>query len=177
MKSLGQEQGVAYSSSLAVIRSGVNALDRITYWLIVAVMLAMTTLVSLQVFYRYALASSIDSADELARLFFVWAIFLAIPHGIRYGIHVGIDLFVKLLPARMEEAIFRAMAAASALLMALVFGFGLAATMDKWSQLMPTLPISSGLFYCAVVASAGHSFFHLVFLALAGSHAWGDETL
>lgn len=177
MKSPGQEQGVAHSGFLAVFRSGVNALDRVTYWLIVAVMMAMTTLVSLQVFFRYALASSIDSADELARLFFVWAIFLAIPHGVRYGIHVGIDLFVKLLPARAEEVIYRVMAAASALLMALVFVFGLTATIQKWSQLMPTLPISAGLFYCAVVFCAGHSFLHLMYLTLAGQHAWGDEAL
>lgn len=177
MKAPRQEQGLASSRPLAVLRSGVNALDRFSYWLIVAVMLAMTTLVSLQVFYRYALSSSIDSADELARLFFVWAIFLAVPHGVRYGIHVGIDIFMRLLPIRAQEVMFRTMAAASAALMALVFVFGITATIEKWSQLMPTLPISAGLFYCAVVASAGHSFLHLIILSLAGPRAWGDETL
>lgn len=177
MKVLERGSGRSGLLSLSTFRSGIDLIDRMTYWLIVAVMLSMTTLVALQVFYRYALASSIDSADELARLFFVWAIFLAIPHGVRYGIHVGIDLFVNMLPPAAREAIFRIVAAASALLMVLVFGFGIATTIEKWPQLMPTLPISAGLSYCAVVVSAGHSFLHLVLLALAGPRAWGDETL
>lgn len=172
-----REQMLARPSLSSLLRSSVVSLDRISYWLIVAVMLGMTTLVSLQVFYRYMLSSSIDSADELARLFFVWSIFLALPHGIRYGIHVGIDLFMMMLPPRGQEAIFRVMAAASAVLMALVFGFGIEATVDKWPQLMPTLPVSAGIYYCAVVVSAGHSFLHLVLLAWAGSKVWGGEVL
>jgi TRAP-type C4-dicarboxylate transport system permease small subunit len=171
----GQER-IRFSPTLA-LRSSVVALDRLTYWAIVIVMLAMTIMVSLQVFYRYALGSSIDSADETARLFFVWATFLAIPHGIRYGVHVGIDLLVLALPTGIREVIFRISAAVSAVLMILVFGFGLVATVDKWPELMPTLPISAGIFYCAVVVSTGHSFLHLLLLTLCGSRAWGDETL
>jgi len=98
----------------------VAGVDALTFWAIVAAMAAMSILVSLQVVMRYFFSSSIDSADELSRLFFVWAIFLAIPHGVKHGVHVGIDLCVRMLPLRGQETLFRVMAGLSALLMVMV---------------------------------------------------------
>lgn len=156
-------------------RATLGIADRISYWAIAAVMAMMTGIVSIQVFFRYGFNHSIDSADELSRLFFVWAMFLAIPHGIKIGIHVGIDLFVRRLSTQVQEMIFRIMSTLSAVLMILVFYVGFIATADKWQELMPTLPISAGLYYVAVLVSAGHSFLHLCYLAWHGSHVWIEE--
>lgn len=159
------------------VRPWIERLDRVSMVVLVAGMAAMTLMVSVQVFWRYVLGSSIDSADEVSRLFFVWVIFLAIPHGIKYGIHVGIDVLVTNLPARAREILWRLMAFASALLMAAVLRSAWVATIDKWPELMPTLPISAGLFYVAVLISAAHSLLHLLALAWAGSRAWEGTTL
>ena len=84
----------------------VAGVDKLTYMGIVATMGLMTVIVSLQVLMRYAFSSSIDSADELSRLCFVWAIFLAIPHGVKHGVHVGIDLFVHMMPKPLQNALY-----------------------------------------------------------------------
>jgi TRAP-type C4-dicarboxylate transport system permease small subunit len=139
---------------------------------IVVAMAAMTVMVSLQVFWRYALSSSIDSADEVSRLFFVWVIFLAIPHGIKYAVHVGIDLLVMTLSQRNKDRLFRLVSVASAALMAAIFYAAWIATMDKWQELMPTLPISAGIYYVAVLICAAHSFIHLVLHAWLGPRIW-----
>lgn len=137
-------------------------LDRTSYYAILVAMGVMTILVSTQVCARYLLGTSIDSADELSRLFFVWAIFLAIPHGIKVGIHVGIDALVMLLPNRIQQLLSRVMALICAVFMAALFWISLGAVGDKWQELMPTLPITAAVFYIAVLICAGHCCLHLV---------------
>lgn len=152
----------------------IERLDTVTYWGIVMVMAVMVTIVSLQVFWRYVLGSSIDAADELSRLCFVWAIFLAIPHGVKHGVHVGIDLFVMMVPIWLKEVLFRLMAGVSTLLMLTVMIGAWAATVDRWPELMPTLPITSAIYYIAVLICGAHAFLHLALLAWGGSRTWEE---
>jgi TRAP-type C4-dicarboxylate transport system permease small subunit len=159
----------------AFVKTALERLDRLSYWMTAAVMAAMAGLVSLQVFFRYALDSSIDSADELSRLFFVWAMFLAIPHGIKIGIHVGIDILVRQLSPRVQAVLFRVMSALAALLMAIVFYVTIFVTADKWQDMMPTVDITAAVYYIPVLISAGHSFLHLVVLAWGGALVWQEE--
>lgn len=153
---------------IETLKGLVGAVDRAAYVIILAAMAGMTVMVAAQVFFRYALSSSIDSADELSRLFFIWAMFMAIPHGIKLGIHVGIDLIVRMLSANLQQVLFRLMSASGAVLMALVFYFTIYVTADKWQEMMPTLQLTAAVYYIPILLSAGHSFLHLVLLALGG---------
>lgn len=155
----------------------VMGLDRASWAVIIFAMAAMSIIVTTQVFWRHVLNSSIDSADELSRLLFVWAMFLAIPHGIKYGVHVGIDLVVGYLRPAAREIVFRLMAAASGALMIAVLMAGWIATEEKWQQLMPTLPVTASVFYIAILVCATHSLLHLILYAWGGSSIWGGRTL
>lgn len=166
----GPQQG-----PVAHTRRALEYIDALSRWIIVAMMALMAICVSLQVFHRYVLSSSVDSADELSRLFFVWAIFLAIPHGIRRGVHVGIDLFVKMLPDGLAPTLARLSSLAGLILMAVVFMTTIQATSDKWTELMPTLPVTAALYYVPVLISAIHSALHLALLAVAGPDVWGED--
>jgi TRAP-type transport system small permease protein len=153
------------------------SLDRASYAVIVAAMAGMSILVILQVFYRYALSSSIDAADELSRLFFVWAIFLAIPHGVRSGIHVGIDLLTMVLPSTAQSVLFRVGNVAGAVLMAVVGYMAFSVLIQKWPELMPTLPMTASLYYVPVLICTIHSFFHMILLAWKGPTLWRGDAL
>lgn len=155
----------------------VQGLDRASLGVIVVTMACMTIIVTAQVFWRHVLNSSIDSADELSRLLFVWAMFLAIPHGIKYGVHVGIDLLVTFLRPAVREAVFRLMSAAAGLLMIAVAIAAWDATLGKWEQLMPTMPLSASVFDIAILICAVHSLLHLILYAWGGSSIWAGETL
>jgi TRAP-type C4-dicarboxylate transport system permease small subunit len=158
-------------------RALLAAIDRASYALIVFAMGTMAVIVALQVFLRYALSASMDSAEELSRLAFVWAMFLAIPHGIRYGVHVGIDVLVILFPEDLRRALFRVTSGLGALLMVLVLYAAIFVTADKWQDLMPTIEFTAAVFYIAVLISAAHSLLHLLLLAWGGEDAWkGAET-
>lgn len=153
----------------------IGRIDRGSYGVTVAAMAGMALLVSTQVFARYVFSASIDWAEEVARLFFVWAMFMAIPHGIKYGVHVGIDFFVRKLNDPARDAVFRGMAALSSLLMVLVFFYSFLVVGDKWQELMPTVNLTAAVYYIPVLIAAGHSVLHLVLLSWGGSEIWEGE--
>src|SRR6187200_3297770 len=93
-----QRPGEAGSAAALELRGPAPALrvlhaaDRALTGVLLAAVAVMVAVVSAQVALRYGFNRSIDWADEVGRLAFVWAIFLAIPLGVRDGAHIGIDL-------------------------------------------------------------------------------------
>ena len=161
-------------SAFTLLINLVRGIDRVSFWAVVICMGLMALLVSAQVFFRYILSSSIDSADELSRLFFVWAMFLAIPHGIKSNIHVGIDVIVRRLDETIRTQLSRLISLASAILMALVFVVTISVIGDKWQELMPTMEITAAVYYIAVLIATGHAFLHLLVLAWGGPMIWQE---
>ncbi len=125
----------------------------------------MVVVVSLQVLFRYVFNLSLDWADEIGRLTFVWAAFLGVPHGVKLGAHVGIDFIARLLPPVPLAWLFRALCMACAALMGVVAWQSVRIAAATWDQLMPVLDFSTGWFYVAVTVSALHSVLHFVLLA------------
>lgn len=162
---------------LLVCRAAMVRLDSITAKVLIASMGAMAALVCTQVFFRYVLSSSIDWADEISRLMFVWSMFLAIPHGIRAGVHVGIDVLVSRLSEQAQRLIARVMLGLSALLSLIVFYYGFIIVIQKWEELMPTVDITASVYYIPVLIAMLHSFLHLLLLVMAGPDLWIRENL
>ena len=139
-----------------------DAIDRISYGVIVALMTTMTTIIAVQVALRYVFNSSIDWADEVARLSFVWLVFLAVPHGVKAGIHVGLDLLPNLMPPNLRAicAVFNRFVLAVFLIVA---GWqALTLAIRNWDNEMPTIALSSGLFFLALAICCLHSLLHVV---------------
>ncbi|WP_323017379.1 TRAP transporter small permease [Castellaniella sp.] len=68
--------------------------------LIAFLLAAMTVVTFAQVVARYVFNYSFVWALELTMYFFGALIFLGISYGVRVGAHIGVDAFVRLLPAR-----------------------------------------------------------------------------
>lgn len=161
--------------AFVLARSLVERLDHATKFAVIGAMAVMTLLVVTQVVFRYAFSSAIDWSEEVARLAFVWAMFLAIPHGIRGGVHVGIDALVVKLPQDWQEGLFRLSAILGAALMAVVFWFAWQVTVYTWPEMMPTLNLTASVYYIAVLLAAVHSLLHLLLLAWGGRETWALE--
>jgi TRAP-type transport system small permease protein len=153
------------SPGRAAVQRGVDQLDRASRWLIIAAFSVMVVVVALQVLFRYFLNLSLDWADEVGRLTFVWAAFLGVPHGVKIGAHVGIDFVAKLLPPAALGWVFRTLCVMSAALMAIVAWQSLVIARETWDQFMPVLDLSTGWFYVAVAVSAVHCVMHFILLA------------
>jgi TRAP-type C4-dicarboxylate transport system permease small subunit len=142
--------------------------DRALTGVLLAAVAVMVTVVSAQVALRYGFNRSIDWADEVGRLAFVWAIFLAIPLGVRDGAHIGIDLLVDKLPAAGESALRRAGAAVGAALMLAICWAAVRTCREQWDELMSTIDVSVGWFIVPVAVGALFSAFHLLHIVIAG---------
>jgi len=145
-----------------------DALDRaVTAALILAVG-AMVGVVSAQVALRYGLNRSIDWADEIGRLAFVWSIFLAIPLGVRQGSHIGIDVVVDRFPQAMRALFKRAGAVLCAAMMFVIAWASFGVAREQWEEMMSTVDLSVGWFIVPVGVGALLSALHLVRIAVVG---------
>jgi TRAP-type C4-dicarboxylate transport system permease small subunit len=145
-----------------------DALDRMVTAALLVAVAVMVGVVSAQVALRYGLNRSIDWADEISRLAFVWSIFLAIPLGVRQGAHIGIDIVVLKFPPRVQAVLRRAAAAVSAAMMGVIAWAALGVAREQWDELMSTLDWSVGWFIVPVGVGAGLSALHLVRIAIEG---------
>lgn len=150
------------------MQAAVDRLDWASRQLIIAAFSVMVVVVSLQVLFRYFLNLSIDWADEVGRLTFVWSAFLGVPHGVKIGAHVGIDVVARVLPPAPLAWVFRACCVACAALMGIVAWQSVVIARETWDQLMPVLDFSTGWFYVAIAVCGAHSLIH--FLLLAWDH-------
>ena len=67
---------------------------------ILATLLAIITFVSFtQVIARYGFNTGWSGALEFTRVMFAWMILFGMSYGIKHGVHLGVDAFVRLLPS------------------------------------------------------------------------------
>lgn len=145
-----------------------GVLDRAVLLALLVAVAAMVAVVSAQVALRYGLNQSIDWADEVSRLAFVWSIFLAIPLGVRQGAHIGIDLFVNKLAAGPQQALRRAGALLCTAMMVAVAWAAILVAREQWDELMSVLDWSVGWFIVPVAVGALLSALHLLRIAVDG---------
>jgi len=152
----------------ALLEFSLSGLDRLVTGLLLAAMAVMVSVVSAQVALRYGFNLSIDWADEIGRLAFVWAIFLAMPLGVRQGAHIGIDIVSEKLPESWRIAIKRVAAALSALMMAAIAWASLGVAREQWDEMMSTVNWSVAWFIVPVGIGALLSALHLLRIVIVG---------
>ena len=161
--SLARHQGPLRPMALALA-----VLDAMAGWTIVGLLSTMVALVSIQVLLRYVFKSSMGFADEISRLTFVWSIFLAIPLGIRLGVHIGMELLTARLPAAAQNVLVRLMATIAAAMMVLVAWQSTVVAFDQWDEAMASTRASAAWFLVAVALGCAHSALHLAWIVLTG---------
>lgn len=142
-----------------------GALDRAIRAVLVGIVGVMVALVAAQVVARYVLNTSIDWADEIARLAFVATVFLGIAVAVRARAHIGITLLADALPPRPRSMLRRAVLLGCAALSALVAYEAAAIAIEQWDEQMISVALSSGWFLVPV--AAGMAVSALDFLAAA----------
>lgn len=135
----------------------------------------VVVLVTVEVIARYVFSSSIFFAYELARLMFVWGIFLGFPLALSRGRHVGIELIDSILSGRGARAAIRFGALLSAGLLAFIAWKSVDVMLFNWDQRMNTMPVSAGWFYVPVVIAMSVGCLYLLAIAAEGRRALVDD--
>jgi TRAP-type C4-dicarboxylate transport system permease small subunit len=155
-------------SGSAVLRPfgrALNALDTVASWVICFSIALMVAVVSAQVALRYGLNRSLDWADEISRLCFVWSIFLAIPLGIRARAHIGVEMLVSRLPEALRGALGRLTSLVSAAMLLLIAFESAQMCVDQWDEAMASVNASAAWFIVPLVWLGVHGALHLLWAA------------
>ena len=119
-------------------------------WLLAIMMAAITILTFYQVFMRYVLNMAPSWSEELVRFIFVWLSFIGAAVGAKEGIHIGIDVLYRSLPALPRRTV-------AGFISLIVAVFGLAMIIYGWDvvvmthpQLSPALGLHMSTVYAAV---------------------------
>lgn len=70
-------------------------------------LVAMTLIVSYQVFSRQVLNTSPRWAEEVSLILMIWFGFIGIALGVKKGIHISIEYFVSLLPQSLQKIVLK----------------------------------------------------------------------
>lgn len=63
----------------------------------------MTVVIFLQVIFRFVIKSSLPWSEELARYLMIWGTMVGASIGVRERAHIGVELFVRLLPVKIRR--------------------------------------------------------------------------
>jgi TRAP-type transport system small permease protein len=145
--------------SFVVLRDALDGLSRLA---VIGLVGIMTSAIVAQVGLRYFFGSSIGWADETARLCFVGAIFLAVPHGVKGNLHVGIQFLRHDQGTVLSSALSAVTRVAIAAFLIVVGTQATLLTVRNWGNELPTVPLPYGLFFLALAICCWHSLMHLV---------------
>ena len=118
-------------------------------------LLAVLVLVALlQVFARYTDVVFVPWTEELARLLFVWVIWIGAAAGLVRGLHIRFELFAARLPAGGRRILELAVDAGVAVSLVVVTAYGWQVARSQSGTTFLTMPFSVQWTYLAAVVGA-----------------------
>ncbi|MFC0557543.1 TRAP transporter small permease [Halalkalibacter alkalisediminis] len=110
----------------------------------------MTITIIYQVFSRQILGTTPAWSEQLSKLLFVWVSFMGIAYGFKAKLHIGVGLFVGMLPEKIQD-VFDYIAKILIILFGLVLiYYGTEFTILMHESSMPGLGIPSSVLYAAI---------------------------
>mgnify|MGYP000522529509 FL=1 len=80
--------------------------ENLEEFLLVVMLAAMTLIMGIQIFSRYALGQSLSWSEEVTRFLFIWSGFLSVSYCSKKCLSIKIEQFVAIFPRR-GKAIFK----------------------------------------------------------------------
>jgi TRAP-type transport system small permease protein len=134
---------------LEILKRGLRLLDIVIEWTVVALMVSLVAVVSLQFIDRHFIDTGIAAPDQYARIALVWLTFIGFAIAVRAMVNIRVDLIDSHLPPKIRhvlELVFDAMLIV--LLVVLVPGSWRLMVIGKDQELLGTV-------FTAAVPAAG----------------------
>ncbi len=145
-----------------ILKNVFDIMDRAVNWFLALLMAAMVVIISAQVWYRFILNDPLSWSEEAGRYLFVWISFMGAAAGVRYQVHLGIDLMDKILSPKQYKwvVILMNLIIQVFLLMIIYWGFKILGVIKF--QESPSMHISMRYPYMAVPVGAIFMFINSV---------------
>ena len=105
---------------LRVLSRGLHVLDVLIEWVVVALMVSLVGIVSLQFIDRHFIDTGIAAPDQYARVALVWLTFIGFAIAVRAALNVRVDLIDSHLPSRVRHILELAFDALMLILVAIL---------------------------------------------------------
>ncbi len=120
---------------------------------IIAISIVMVCVTLAQVIFRYVIAEPLPWSEELARYCFVWIVFLGGAVGLSRGVHLGVDLFVNMLPETIRRGFDALTSALIACFAAIIIYASVPVLNMNMLQTSPALGFQMSWIYIAIPIS------------------------
>jgi TRAP-type C4-dicarboxylate transport system permease small subunit len=121
--------------------------DRVVDASLALAVLVPSVAIFLQVFYRYVLNDPTAWLDEFSVLVFAWLTMIGAAATQRTDSHMSIDIFARLLPRRIQLAVWILRVTAIAAVTVILFWYGLELTRRMSFIEYPAMEISRGFLF------------------------------
>ena len=86
-----------------MLQKALDGIDRAAEWLLTAIFASAVCIALMQVFFRYALNTSLSWSEEAQIFGHIWIVFLGIPVAYRRGAHMYIETYCDRLPPKARS--------------------------------------------------------------------------
>ncbi|WP_300465259.1 TRAP transporter small permease [Desulfobacula sp.] len=128
--------------------------------------MVMTISTLIGILFRYVMVNPLPWTEELARYTMIWMGLLAISMGVKRESHLGLNLFVNLLPAFLQTALKMFSRILIGIFLYVLMVYGSTMAMNGIHQTMPALQIPMSYVLIAVPLSAVLSLVQLVLITV-----------
>lgn len=122
----------------------------------------LTVVVLLQVLVRFVIKVAMPWTEEVARICFVYMVFLGAVLGMRERKHVNVDVFLKAAPPRVRKAWETVLDALVAILLVWLIVLGIRFVAVSFDQGTPYLRIPMGFVYASIPLSCALMLYYLL---------------
>jgi TRAP-type transport system small permease protein len=150
-----------------------TALDRVLRGLLAFLLGTLTLGVFLQVLVRFAFKFALPWTEEVARLAFVYSIFVGATLAVRENDHISVDFLLAVLPAGLRRAVRFVGTVLVAVFLVAVTWQGVVFVQATGVQMTPVLQIPFRYLYVVIPASGA---LMLLYLVLGALDEWRRET-
>lgn len=140
--------------AIRAIVGSIDALNRATGWVLAALLLVMTVLITWQVIARFVIGSPLTFSEEVSRFAMIWMTMLGAAYAYRYGTLISVDVFTDIAGPRMTRVLRIVIALLSLAFAYVLLTQGFSITMRVAGQTAPSTRVSMAWLYAAVPAGA-----------------------
>ena len=132
----------------------VDRMTKFCRWALLALGLAMTLLILLQVFFRFVIYIPFPWSEEAARYLMIWMGMLGSVIALKQQRHIGVTFFVEKLPHLPQKFVKVLVQGTMALFLGVLFWQGLVFAQFNANQLSPAMEISMLIPFSAIPTGA-----------------------
>ena len=145
-----------------------TGLNRLSEYLLIAVLSALAVVVFMQVVFRYLLHFPLFWTEEFARYCLVWASLLGAGVAVKRNEHIAVTVFLNRFPRNVGRVMVLAARISVAVILAVMVWGGVKLVMITSAQTSPAMRIPMSIPYLALPIGSTVMLFHMLALIVRG---------